>query len=132
MADQKKILVIEDEEDIGKTLSYRLNRLGFETFVANDGLQGLEKARSWLPDLIILDLTLPTLSGEEICKSLREDYDDRLSSLPIIMLTAKSSEVDRIVGKVIGASAYMTKPFQTEKLLEKIDDLIGIPQGTND
>ncbi len=117
---KKRILIIEDERNIRNFLAYRLRKLGFEVLTAKDGEEGLEEARRQIPDLIILDLMLPKFPGEEVCKAIREGEDEKLASIPIIMLTAKNSEVDRIVGKVIGANCYLTKPFSASALLTEI------------
>ncbi len=116
----KRILIVEDDEDIRKLLSIRLESQGFQVLTAVDGQEGLNKVLSEKPHLIILDLFLPRLSGEEVCKSVRESRDKTISSIPIIMLTAKRSEVDRIIGMVIGANAYIEKPFDPEQLLEQV------------
>ncbi len=119
-SDKKVVLLIDDEEDIRKTVSFRLKKAGFEVFTAENGEGGLNEAKRLRPGVIILDLMLPALPGEEVCKAIREDEDERFSMTPIIMLTAKSSDVDRIVGKVIGANCYMTKPFEIEDLIANI------------
>lgn len=116
----KKILVIEDDLDICNILSFSLRREGFDVSVANDGIDGLRKARELRPHLIVLDLMLPLLPGEEVCKAIREDDDPEFSRLPVVMLTAKASEADRIIGKVIGANHYMTKPFKMDELLGEV------------
>ncbi len=120
---RKKIEIIEDEEGFQKILGTHLKKLDFELFFAADGKQGLELARSEGPDLIILDLMLPELSGEDVCKAIREDDDEGFAKTPIIILTAKGGEVDKILGKVIGANHYMTKPFDPETLLTKVREL---------
>lgn len=119
-AKKKRVLVIEDEYSASKFLSMRLQNLGFEVSTASDGMTGLKEATETIPDLIILDLMLPQLPGEEVCKSLRESFDERLIKIPIIMLTGKDSMVDKILGKVIGADAYLTKPYEFKDLLEAI------------
>jgi DNA-binding response OmpR family regulator len=116
---KKKILLIEDEADIANPLAYRLNKKGLEVIIAQDGEEGLKKAQEERPDLIILDLMLPRLPGEEVCKRIRDD--ERIGKVPIIMLTAKASDVDKIVGKTLGASSYMTKPFEANDLLKEVD-----------
>lgn len=118
----KKILIIEDEADLCKFLDLRFQKEGFTVVIANDGVEGLEKAKEEKPDIIILDLMLPSLPGEEVCKRIRKDAD--ICETPIIMLTAKDTDVDRIVGRVIGADAYLNKPFDGRKLLEEIRRLI--------
>jgi two-component system response regulator RegX3 len=110
-----RILVVEDEESFSDALSYMLRKEGFEVAVAGNGPDGLaEFARSGA-DLVLLDLMLPGLSGVEICRELRQASD-----VPVIMLTAKDSEVDKVVGLEIGADDYVTKPFSTRELLARI------------
>lgn len=119
----KKILIIEDESDICNILAFRFKKNGFEVFCAKGGKEGLDKARVYRPDLILLDLMLPELPGEQVCKEIRKDVN--IEKIPIIMLTAKDSDVDRVVGRVIGANYYMTKPFDINELLDKVGKLIG-------
>ncbi len=121
---KKRILIIEDDCDIAKLVSYALQGQGFEVGAVSDGETGLCQVREKRPDLLILDLNLPGIPGEEVCKSIREDDDLEFSKLPILMLTAKSGEVDQIVGKVIGANVYMTKPFELEKLISEAKRLV--------
>jgi two-component system alkaline phosphatase synthesis response regulator PhoP len=118
----KKILIVDDDLLITQTLKNILQWDGYETIVARDGEEGFIKAREETPDLIILDLLLPKLSGEELCKKIRRDKD--ISKIPIIMLTAKNTETDRIIGKVIGASVYMCKPFDINELLQKVKQFL--------
>ena len=120
----KRILIVEDETSISKSLSHRLRALGYEVTVAENGEEGLEKVKRESPGLVILDLMLPKLPGEEVCRAIRLSENEMLAETPIIMLTAKSSDVDRIVGKVIGANSYMTKPFHADSLLKEIQRLI--------
>jgi DNA-binding response OmpR family regulator len=117
---KKKILVIEDNEDICKLLHIRLENRGYSVTTAPDGKAGLRTATEEKPDLIILDLFLPKLPGEEVCKAIRENQNKAVAKIPIIMLTSKRSEVDRIIGLVIGANAYIEKPFDPESLMEQI------------
>ena len=117
---KKRILIIEDEYSASKFLTLRLKNLGFAVSAAFDGMTGLKEATETIPDLIILDLMIPKLPGEEVCKALRESFDERLVKIPIIMLTGKDSMVDRILGKVIGADAYLTKPYEFNDLFEVI------------
>ena len=125
LVDCKRILVIEDEISISRILALNLREYGYEVMVAVDGESGLEQvSRNIPPDLIILDLMLPDLSGEEVCKRIREDDREEVNRIPIIMATAKSSDADRIIGKVIGASRYLTKPYSTEALLREIGQLL--------
>lgn len=121
---KKKILIIEDDQDINRTLCLRLEMEGFEVIAAHEGYEGFYKAITQHPHLIILDLKLPGLPGEDICKALRKD--EKYASLPIIMLTAKDTDLDKVIGKVIGADQYMGKPFDPDELLEKIHLLLKI------
>ncbi|MEI7752058.1 MAG: response regulator [Candidatus Omnitrophota bacterium] len=124
--DGKLILIVEDEGNISKFLAFRLRQAGFVVEIADDGEKGLNLIRQIRPDLIILDLMLPHLPGGEVCKAVREDDDEEIAKIPIIMLTANASDVDRIVGKVIGANYYMTKPFDFSDVLENIQQTIGM------
>jgi two-component system OmpR family response regulator len=110
-----KILIVEDDSNLLATLKYNLEKENFIVVTAIDGAQALDIARSENPDLIILDLMLPKLSGYEVCRILRKD-----TTVPILMLTAKTEEVDKIVGLEIGADDYMTKPFSMRELLARI------------
>ncbi len=112
----RKVLVVEDSPDIAKLVSLHLKDLGCEVALAADGLRGLEQARARRYDLIILDLMLPGMDGLELCRRLRGETD----YTPILMLTAKSSEVDRVVGLEIGADDYLTKPFSISELLARV------------
>jgi DNA-binding response OmpR family regulator len=111
----EKILIVEDEPALQETLVYNLARQGYLTEVSGDGFAALEAARRFLPDLVLLDLMLPGLDGIEVCRILRQE-----TSIPIIMLTARDDEVDRIIGLEIGADDYVTKPFSTRELLARI------------
>jgi two-component system OmpR family response regulator len=114
-----KVLVVEDDQTLLEALKYNLTKDGYDVVTATDGAQALEIARSQKPDLIVLDLMLPKISGYEVCRILRKDM-----SVPILMLTAKAGEVDKIVGLEIGADDYMTKPFSTKELLARIRALL--------
>ena len=118
------ILLVEDDPDISKAIQFRLEKEGYQVIFSQDGRRGLTQILSTLPHVVILDLMLPNLSGEEICKAVREHDDEKINKIPIIMLTAKNSDADGIVGRVIGANYYMTKPFSMEALLEKIKQFI--------
>lgn len=113
-----RILIIEDERDLTDVLSYNLQREGYEPIVAHDGQEGLRKAQTILPDLIILDLMLPTLSGLDVCRELRAG--ERTRDIPIIILTAKTEETDQVVGFALGADDYVPKPFSVKVLLHRI------------
>lgn len=110
-----RILIIEDEKKIARFLELELAHEGYEVRTAHDGRTGLEQALQWQPDLMILDLMLPELSGIEVCRRLRHESD-----LPIIMLTAKDDVSDKVMGLDMGADDYMTKPFAIEELLARI------------
>ena len=116
----KKILIVEDDPDQRKFLSYLFKKSGYEVYGAGDGEEGLNMARKERPDLVILDLRLPKCPGEEVCKAIREDQDKGFAHTPIVMLTGKTADVDRVIGNVIGASSYLTKPFHTADLLEQV------------
>jgi two-component system phosphate regulon response regulator PhoB len=116
-----RVLIIEDERALTKVLSYNLEREGYEAILAHDGQEGLRKAQTLLPDLILLDLMLPILNGLEVCRELRAG--DRTRDIPIIMLTAKAEETDQIVGFSMGADDYVTKPFSVKVLLQRIKAL---------
>ena len=123
-AKQKRILIVEDEYSASKFLTMRLKNMGFSVSAAFDGMTGLKEATETIPDLIILDLMLPKLPGEEVCKTLRESFDEKLVKIPIIMLTGKDSLVDKVLGKVIGADAYLTKPYEFSDLFEVIKKIL--------
>ena len=110
-----RILIVEDESSLSDPLAYLLEREGFETVIAPDGLAAVSEFDSHGADLILLDLMLPGLSGTEVCREIRTR-----SSVPIIMLTAKDSEVDIVVGLELGADDYVTKPYSTRELLARI------------
>lgn len=115
----KKVLIIEDERDLVKALEVRLKAKGYETVAVYDGEEGLKKARSESPDLIILDIMLPKMEGFKLSRLLKFDWQHK--DTPIIMLTAKDSEKDKAVGMETGADEYITKPFEWENLFQKID-----------
>ncbi len=114
----KKILIVEDDVDLMKVISLRIKSKKFEIVQATSGYEGLYRYLTETPDLIVLDLMLPTLNGNEVCREIRRKHKDEKT--PIIILTAKSTDVDRIKSKVIGANSYITKPFDGQQLLEEI------------
>src|SRR5256886_14089612 len=114
----KRILIIEDERDVVDLLTLSLRKAGFTISTATDGAAGLEKARSEKPAFVILDLMLPRMPGLEICKILKSD--PATSHIPIMMLTAKAEEIDRIVGLEFGADDYVTKPFSPREVMLRI------------
>lgn len=113
-----RILIIEDQKEITDPLTYSLEREGYQTIVAADGQEGLRKAQTLLPDLIILDLMLPGLPGLEVCRDLRAG--EKTKEIPIIILSAKAEETDQVVGFSLGADDYVTKPFSVKVLLQRI------------
>ncbi len=112
------ILVIEDEIDIQEVLSYNLKQAGHEVTSVASGQEGLRIARSIAPDLVLLDLMLPDLPGTEVCRALKEDAKTRF--LPVVILTARDEEIDRVVGFELGADDYVTKPFSVRELVLRI------------
>ena len=111
-----KILIVEDEPDMVAGLKDNFEFEGYEVATAVDGQAGLEQARAWKPDLIVLDVMLPKLSGLEVCKTLRGEGFDK----PIVMLTARGQEIDKVVGLELGADDYVTKPFSIRELLARV------------
>lgn len=114
-----KILIVDDEPSITESIQYNLEKEGFSTLVASDGEKALEAFAKEKPDMVILDLMLPNISGEDVCKYIRKD-----SQVPIIMLTAKGEEIDRIVGLEIGADDYLAKPFSMRELIARIKAIL--------
>ncbi len=113
-----KILVVEDDPDILQLLTYALQSAGFKTISSQDGYEALNTARAHHPDLVVLDLMLPGLDGFEVCKELKRNSETR--SIPIIMLTARGEEIDRIVGLELGADDYIVKPFSPREFLLRV------------
>ena len=118
----KQILIIEDEKDLADLLAFNLEKEGFSTRCAFDGTSGLAAAQDDLPDLVVLDLMLPGLLGTEVCKALRKDA--RTARIPVLMVTAKSDEIDRVVGFEIGADDYIVKPFSMRELTLRIKAIL--------
>ncbi|MFC1508163.1 response regulator transcription factor [Candidatus Omnitrophota bacterium] len=118
----KKILVVDDEKDLVMTLSYRLKANGYEVVAAGDGEEALKKARTENPDLILLDLMLPKLDGYKVCKVLKSE--EKYKNIPIIIFTARAQEIDKDLSREALADAYMTKPFEPQALLSKIEELL--------
>jgi len=114
-----KILVVEDEPTLVETLEYNLSHQDYEVFTATEGREALAIAREELPDLIVLDLMLPGIDGIEVCRVLRQEM-----SVPILMLTARDEEVDKVVGLEVGADDYMTKPFSMRELMARVKALL--------
>ncbi|MDA1347830.1 MAG: response regulator transcription factor [Chloroflexi bacterium] len=115
----KTVLIVEDEENLAEALRYNLEREGYNVLTARDGDSGVSTSRRAKPDLVLLDVMLPKLDGFEVCRILRRE-----TSTPIIMLTARGEEVDRIVGLELGADDYVTKPFSMRELLVRIRNIL--------
>lgn len=113
------VLVVDDELTLQETIAFQLTRQGYEVVVSSDGEDALEKARAHHPDLIILDIMLPKLDGFEVCRILRQEMNT-----PILMLTARDDEIDRVVGLEVGADDYLTKPFSMRELLARVKALL--------
>ncbi|MGG6433073.1 response regulator YycF [Anoxybacillus sp. D401a] len=112
---EKKILVVDDEKPIADILQFNLKKEGYDVYCAYDGVEALQKVEDVQPDLILLDIMLPQKDGMEVCREIRKKYD-----MPIIMLTAKDSEIDKVLGLELGADDYVTKPFSTRELLARV------------
>ena len=124
---KKSVLVVEDEENLLEALRYNLEREGFQVHTAADGGDGLELARKLNPSLVLLDIMLPTLDGFEVCRILRRE-----SEVPILILTAKGEEVDRVVGLELGADDYITKPFSIRELVARVRNTLRRAQYLDD
>jgi DNA-binding response OmpR family regulator len=116
---KRRVLIIEDDPDIGRSISYNLERSGdYDVHVATSGEQGLERLLQHPPDLLVLDLNLPNMSGFEICRRLRRE--EATTNIPVVMLTARVSEADKVLGFDLGADDYVTKPFSMRELMARI------------
>jgi phosphate regulon transcriptional regulator PhoB len=130
----KNVLIIEDDRDIVELVRYNLEQEGFRVVAQSDGVSGLAQVKKSPPDLLLLDLMLPKLGGLEVCKAIRREQS--LNRLPILMLTARGEESDRVVGLEIGADDYVTKPFSPRELVARVKALLrrtepaGEPQRT--
>jgi DNA-binding response OmpR family regulator len=113
------VLVVEDDPTLLETLEYNLNRQGYRVVTAADGVAALERARQERPDLVVLDIMLPRMDGFEVCRTLRQEM-----SVPILMLTARDDEIDKVVGLEVGADDYMTKPFSMRELMARVKALL--------
>src|SRR5277367_1433041 len=113
------ILIVDDEPDVSDLLVYNLQKAGYKTVTARDGSVALQKARDDVPSLILLDLMLPLMDGTEVCRHLKAD--SKTAHIPIIMLTAKAEEVDRVVGLELGADDYVTKPFSPREMALRVN-----------
>ena len=126
----KRVLLIEDDRDIVELVRYNLEREGFQVAAAADGASGLAQIRKTPPDILLLDLMLPKLSGLDICKEIRRDTS--LNKLPILMLTARGEEADRVVGLEMGADDYVTKPFSPRELGARVKALLRRTEPANE
>jgi phosphate regulon transcriptional regulator PhoB len=117
-----RILIVDDEPDTQELIAFNVKNAGYDVITADDGAEALQKARRHLPDLIVLDLMIPELDGLEVCKLLRRDPITQ--KVPIVMLTAKGSEVDRVLGLELGANDYVTKPFSPRELILRVRNLL--------
>lgn len=120
----KKVLVVDDEIHITNIIRYTLENEGFQVLTAADGQEGLRTAREEKPDLIILDLMLPNIDGYKVCRLLK--FDEKYRHIPIILLSARSSEADKQLGREVGADFYMSKPFDPEELSLKVKELVAV------
>lgn len=116
---EPKILVVEDDETLSEMVAYNLKRQGYEVLLAKDGRSGVNLTRSENPDLLVLDLMLPGLDGFEVCRIVRQEFN-----VPILMLTARTEEIDRVVGLEMGADDYLTKPFSMREFLARVKALL--------
>lgn len=121
---KRSILIVDDEKDILKMLEYNLSKEGYAVFTAKTGEEGLEEARQRKPDLIVLDLMLPGIDGLEVCRILKSDVS--LRHTPVLMLTAKNSDIDQVVGLEVGASDYLAKPFSIKVLTARIRNIFRV------
>lgn len=115
---QYKVLIVDDEEHIQELIKYNLESAGYNVICSGDGIEALKLVKSAKPDLVLLDVMLPGKDGYDVCKEIRKDID--ISNLPIIMITAKSEELDKILGLELGADDYITKPFSIRELLARV------------
>ena len=123
MRAEKRILVVDDEAYVVRSLHFVLERAGYTVLEARDGQGALEAARRERPDLIFLDILLPQVDGIEVCRAVKSS--EELRSIPVIMLTAKSQEIDREEAFAAGADEYMTKPFSPSRAVERVDAFLG-------
>jgi DNA-binding response OmpR family regulator len=115
---KKRILVVDDEADLVETLRFSLELEGYDVLAAYNGEEALNQARKEIPDLMLLDLMLPKLDGYKVCRLLK--FDEKYKHIPILMLTAKTQEKDKLTGMETGANEYITKPFEMDELMKKV------------
>ncbi len=119
----KKILIVDDEQDIVETLKFMLEANGYECHCAYDGESGLNLAKEIIPDLIILDVMMPKINGYKISRLLK--YDNKYRDIPIIMITARSQDEDKLIGEETGVNEYITKPFEIDFVVERVKSYLG-------
>lgn len=119
MSECKKILIVDDEQDIVETLKFMLEAQGYECYCAYDGEAGLNLAKEIIPDLMILDVMMPKINGYKISRLLK--YDSKYKDIPIIMVTARSQDDDKAIGQETGVNEYITKPFELDDLIERVN-----------
>lgn len=119
---KKRILIVDDEEDIVDVVKTRLESVGYEIDCAYDGKEGFDKVKAHKPDLVILDIMMPGLNGSTLCGMLK--FDEEYMHIPVIILTARSTMLDKEIGEAVGADAYIVKPFDTAELVATIKSLI--------
>ncbi len=122
MSGSKKILIVDDEQDIVETLKFMLEAQGYECFCAYDGENGLNMAKELIPDLMILDVMMPKINGYKISRLLK--YDNKYKDIPIIMITARSQEEDKVIGQETGVNEYITKPFELDEVINKVNEYL--------
>ncbi len=118
----KKILIVDDEQDIVESLKFVLETSNYQCFCAYNGEDGLRLAKEIMPDLIILDVMMPKINGYKISRLLK--FDNKYKNIPILMLTARSQESDKLIGEETGADEYITKPFDLDVVLKKVDEYL--------
>ncbi len=123
-----RILIVDDEEEMLKSIRLALEGYGHDCMYSSDGLDALEKARKWMPDLIILDIMLPGMDGYQVSRYLK--FDAKYKHIPIIMLTAKSDEKDRLLGYEVGTDEFLTKPFTIESFMNVISRYVPMEVGS--
>jgi DNA-binding response OmpR family regulator len=116
--EKKKILLVDDEVDLVKTIQFSLELEGYKVLVSYNGEDALNQARKENPDLILLDIMLPKLDGYKVCRLIK--FDEQYKHIPILMMTAKTQEKDKLMGKETGANEYITKPFDIDELMKKV------------
>ncbi|MDD5311182.1 MAG: response regulator transcription factor [Candidatus Omnitrophica bacterium] len=127
---KKEILIVEDDKNISKLIKFNLEKEGFDAFAVPNGEEALEHLKRFFPDLIILDIMLPKINGFDVCRSIKQD--PKLKNIPVIMVTAKGEEVDRVVGLELGADDYIVKPFSPRELVLRVKAILkrGKPETT--